>query len=114
MTTLSVIELILAETIIALAGIAVAAAASLLIQSASATDVMTETVGGEEEALITTSTSANNDNNNSNAVLGSLFLTGEDKLTSFNPINETYTEVSYVGNRTIIPPDATTINATET
>jgi hypothetical protein len=116
MTTLSVIELILAVTIIALAGIAVAAAASLLIQSASATDVMTETVGGGEEALITTSTSANNDNNNSNAVLGSLFLTGEDKLTSFNPINETYTEVSYVGNRTIIPPDATTatINATET
>ena len=116
MTTLSVIELILAVTIIALAGIAVAAAASLLIQSASASDVMTETVGGEEEALITTSTSANNDNNNSSAVLGSLFLTGEDKLTSFNPINETYTEVSYVGNRTIIPPDATTatINATET
>jgi hypothetical protein len=116
MTTLSVIELILPVTIIALAGIAVAAAASLLIQSASATDVMTETVGGEEEALITTSTSANNDNNNSNAVLGSLFLTGEDKLTSFNLINETYTEVSYVGNRTIIPPDATTatINATET
>src|SRR5215208_1926926 len=116
MTTLSVIELILAVTIIALAGIAVAAAASLLIQSGSASDVMTETVGGEEEALITTSTSANNDNNNSNAVLGSLFLTGEDKLTSFNPINETYTEVSYVGNRTIITPDATTatINATET
>jgi hypothetical protein len=50
--------------------------------------------------------------------LRSLFLTGEDKLTSFNPINETYTEVSYVGNRTIMPPDATTIattiNATET
>jgi hypothetical protein len=115
MTTLSVIELILAVTIIALAGIAVAAAASLLIQSASATDVMTETVG-EEKALITIGTSANNDNNNSNAVLGSLFLTGEDKLTSFNPINETYTEVSYVGNRTIITPDATTatINATET
>ncbi len=55
-------------------------------------------------------------NNVSNAVLGSLFLSGEDKLTSFNPINETYTEVSYVGNRTIMPPDATTatINATET
>jgi hypothetical protein len=37
-------------------------------------------------------------------------------LTSFNPINETYTEVSYVGNRTIMPPDTTTatINATET
>jgi hypothetical protein len=116
MTTLSVIELILAVTIIALAGIAVAAVASLLVQSASATDVMTETLG-EEDALNTPSTSTANNNNNSNAVLGSLFLTGEDKLTSFNPINETFTEVSYVGNRTIMPPDATTtatINATET
>ena len=116
MTTLSVIELILAATIIALAGIAVAAVASLLVQSASATDIMTETLG-EEDALNTPSTSTANNNNNSNVVLGSLFLTGEDKLTSFNPINETFTEVSYVGNRTIMPPDATTtatINATET
>jgi hypothetical protein len=116
MTTLSVIELILAVTIIALAGIAVSAVASLLVQSASATDIMTETLG-EEDALNTPSTSTANNNNNSNAVLGSLFLTGEDKLTSFNPINETFTEVSYVGNRTIMPPDATTtatINATET
>jgi hypothetical protein len=116
MTTLNVIELILAVTIIALAGIAVAAVASLLVQSASATDIMTETLG-EEDALNTPSTSTANNNNNSNAVLGSLFLTGEDKLTSFNPINETFTEVSYVGNRTIMPPNATTtatINATET
>jgi hypothetical protein len=118
MTTLSVIELILAVTIIALAGIAVSAVASLLVQSsASATNVMTETLE-EEGALNTPSTSTTNNNNNSNAVLGSLFLTGEDKLTSFNPINETFTEVSYVGNRTIMPPDATTtaatINATET
>ena len=116
MTTLSVIELILAVTIIALAGIAVAAVASLLVQSASATDIMTETLG-EEDALNTPSTSTANNNNNSNAVLGSLFLTGEDKLTSFNPINETFTEVSYVGNRTIMPPDSATtatINATET
>lgn len=115
MTTLIVIELILAVTIIALAGIAVAAVASLLVQSASATDIMTETLG-EEDALNTPSTSTANNNNNSNAVLGSLFLTGEDKLTSFHPINKTFTEVSYVGNRTIMPPDATTattINATE-
>jgi hypothetical protein len=118
MTTLSIIELILAVTIIALAGIAVSAVASLLVQSASATNVMTETLEEEEGALNTPSTSTTNNNNNSNAVLGSLFLTGEDKLTSFNPINETFTEVSYVGNRTIMPPDATTttatINATET
>jgi hypothetical protein len=48
MTTLNVIELILAVTIIGLAAIALAAVASLLVQSASATtDVMTGTVGGE-------------------------------------------------------------------
>jgi hypothetical protein len=114
MKTLDVIELILAVTIIGLAGIAVTAVAPLLVQSASATtDVMTETLG--EEGLNTTSTSTTN--NASNAVLGSLFLIGEDKLTSFNPINETYTEISYLGNRTIMPTDSTTtstINATET
>jgi hypothetical protein len=116
----NVIGVIVAVTIIALGGIAVAAVAYLLVQSASATtDVMTETVGGEQGALNTTSTSTTNNNNinNSNAVLGNLFLTGEDRLTSFNPINETYTVISYVGNRTIMPPDAatdgTTINATE-
>jgi hypothetical protein len=79
------------------------------------TTATTTSVGGEQEAVNTTSTTTNNV---SNAVLGSLFLTGEDKLTSFNPINETYTEVSYVGNRTILPPDGATttatINATET
>jgi hypothetical protein len=112
----NVIGIIVAVMIIAIGRIDLAAVASLSIQPASATtDVMTETVG-EEVAISTTSTSTNS-NNNSNVVLGSLFLTGEDKLTSFNPINETYTEVSYVGNRTIMPPDATTtatINATET
>jgi len=118
MTTLNVIELILDVTIIGLAAIALAAVASLLVQSASATtDVMTGTVGGEQEASNTTSTNTINNNNNSNAVLGSLFLTGEDRLTSFNRINETYTEVSYVGNRTIMPTEGVTtaiINATET
>jgi hypothetical protein len=122
MKTLSGIGVTMAVTmIIALAGIAIivtAAAVSLLVQSASATtDVMTTTTSvgrGEQEAVssITTTT-----NNVSNALLGSLFLIGEDRLTRFNPINETYTEVSYVGNRTIIPPNATTtaatINATE-
>jgi hypothetical protein len=116
----NVIGVIVAVTIMALGGIAEAAVAYLLVQSASATtDVMTETVRGEQGALNTTSTSTTNNNNinNSNAVLGNLFLTGEDRLTSFNRINETYTEVSYVGNRTIMPPDATatsTIDATET
>jgi hypothetical protein len=117
MKPLNVLEVIVAVTIIsALAAIDVAAAASiLLVQSAGATTdttMTTTSLGGEQEDASGTTT-----NNVSNAVLGSLFLTGEDKLTSFNPINETYTEVSYVGNRTIIPPDSATtatINATET
>jgi hypothetical protein len=48
-------------------------------------------------------------------VLGSMFLNGTDALTSFNPINETYTKISYAGNRSIIPPYTTnlTISATE-
>jgi hypothetical protein len=101
-------------TIIGLAGIVLAAVASLLVQSASAgtTDVM------EKEASKTTSANTtNNNNNNSNAVLGSLFLTGEDRLTSFNSINKTYTKVSYAGNRTIMPTEGVTtaiIKATET
>ena len=119
MRALCVIELILGIAIIALFGITIAAAVEslFLVHSASAaTDVMTEILG--EVSLNTPSRSNNTTttNNNPNPVLGDLFLTGDDKLTSFNLINETYTEVSYVGNRTIMPPNAndTTINATET
>jgi hypothetical protein len=66
----------------------------------------------EEEAVSSTIT------NNSNALLGRLFSygegEGEDIETNVNPINETYTEVSYSGNRILIPPNATgLINATE-
>jgi hypothetical protein len=120
MRALCVIELILGIVIIALFGITIAAAVEslFLVHSASAaTDVMTEILG--EVSLNTPSISNNTtttNNNNSNAVLGNLLLTGDDTLTSFKLINETYTEVSYVGNRTIMPPNAndTTINATET
>ena len=81
--------------IIALFGIAVALAVTSLnlVQSANATttDMMTGTLG--EEPLNTTSMSSNdnNNNNNSDSVLGRLFLTGEDRLTNFNQINQTYT-----------------------
>ena len=77
------------------------------------TTTTTTSVGGEEqEALSSTTTPTNNV---PNAVLGSLFLTEEAEFTSFNPINETYIEISFVGNATIMPPNATnTINATET
>ena len=109
---------ILAVTIIGLAAIALAAFVSLLIQSTSATTVVTTgTVGGGQEASDSESTISTINNNNSKAVLGSLFLTGEDTLTNFNRINETYTELSYSGNRTIMPIEGITttiINATET
>jgi hypothetical protein len=116
MKALNVIGAIVVVTAIALAGIAVAAAAAslLLVQSASATDdVMTSTTLGEEAVSTTTTTTTNNI---SNAVLGSLFFIGESETTSFNQINETYFEISEVGNVTIMPPNATatTINATET
>jgi hypothetical protein len=120
MKTLNVIGVIVAVTIIALAGIAIVAAAnaSLLVQSASAaTDVtMTTTTsvgGGEQGAASSTNTTTNNV---SNAALGRLFSFGEGTEATVNPINETYIVVSYSGNRIIIPPNATgtTINSTET
>jgi hypothetical protein len=77
------------------------------------TTTTTTSVGGEEQEAISSTNTATN--NVSNAVLGSLFLTEKAEFTSFNPINETYIEISYVGNATIMPPNATnTINATET
>ena len=112
MKTPNVLGVNVAVTLIVLAGIAVVVASvSLLVQSVSATtDVLTtKTVGGEEEGLSTTTP-----NNTSNAILGSLFLTEEAEFTSFNPINETYIEISYVANATIMPPNTTnTINATD-
>jgi hypothetical protein len=107
-------EVIVAVTVIALAGIAIAAAASLLVQSASATDVMTNTtsVGGEQDVVSSITTT----NNNPSAVLGNPFMIVEFETANVNPINETYIEISTVNNVTLIPPNATastTINATE-
>lgn len=110
MKSLNVIGIIVAVTIIALVGIAVAAGALLPIQSASATDGMTNTTVGGGEALSSTT-------NNSDALLGDVFMIVEFETASVNPINETYIESSTVNNVTIIPPNATTgttINATET
>src|SRR5215203_5926085 len=122
MKSVNAIGVIVAVTIIALAGIAIvaaAAAASLLVQSASATtDVMTTTTsvggGGEQEGASSTNTTTND--NVSNAALGRLFSFGEGTEATVNPINETYIVISYSGNRIIIPPNAagTTINSTET
>ena len=125
MTTVSVLDLILAFTIIALVGITLVTAASFLAQSATATtDLLNNTTagGGEEveETLSTTSvanTITASNNNVSNAILGRLFSfgEGEDIESNVNPINETYILVSYSGNRMILPPKAAgIINATET
>ncbi|HEU4822927.1 MAG TPA: hypothetical protein VFS97_05835 [Nitrososphaeraceae archaeon] len=122
MRTFSAIELGLALTIIALAGISVGTAASFLAQSASATtDVITNTTVGEEgvEETVssTTTTTTTTDSNISNALLGHLFSygEGEDIESNVNPINETHIVVSYSSNRIILPPNATgVINATET
>src|SRR5215211_2031764 len=119
MGTLSAMELGLSVTIMALAGISVVtAAASFLAQSASATtDVMTNTTAGEGETVSTTTATTSINDNVTNALLGRLFSygEGEDIGTNANPINETYIEVSYSGNRVILPPNATDIiNATET
>jgi hypothetical protein len=121
MKTLNVMGVIMAVTIIALAGIAIVAATAaslLLVQSASATtDVMTTTSvegrGEEQEAV--SSTTTNTTNNVSNAALGSLFLTGENIEANVNSMNETHMVISYLGSRIIVPPNATeVINATET
>ena len=91
-TVLNVRELILAVIILGLAAVALAMFAPLLVQSTSAiTGATFKVVGGGQGALNIANATSTINNNNSNAVLGSLFLTGEDTLTSFNPINETYT-----------------------
>ena len=117
MKTPNAIGVIVAESIIALVGIAIitAGASLLLVQSAGATTDVPTTTSGEGGQKASSGTTATN-NNVSNAVLGSLFSSGEDHLTSFNPVNKTYTKLSYAGNRTIMPPGSTstgTINATE-
>ena len=115
MKSLNIIGITTSITLIALAGIALVVASSLLlIQSVNATtDIMTGTTaggGGEEEAISTTTT-----NNNSNVTLGNLFYVSQGVEATFNPINDTYIISSYLDNVTLMPPNATgvVINATE-
>jgi hypothetical protein len=79
------------------------------------TTTNTTPVGEEQESLSSTTTTTTN-NNVSNAVLGSLFSFGEGTEANVNPINETYSVISYLGNRIIMPPNTTgvVINTTET
>ena len=106
MKTLNVLGVIVAVTILV--------SSLVLVQSVSATGQMTNTTSEREEQEEAVS-STNTTTNTPNATLGSLFLTEEAEFTSFKPINKTYIEISFVGNATIMPPNATnTINATDT
>jgi hypothetical protein len=79
----------------------------------NSTATTTTSVGGEQEAVSSKTTPTNNV---SNALLGSLFSFGENIEFNVNPINETYSVISYLGSRIIMPPNAPgiVINATET
>jgi hypothetical protein len=77
------------------------------------TTTTTTSVGGEEQEAVSSTTATTN--NVSNALLGRLFSFGEGTDANVNPINETYIVISYLGNRIIMPPNATgVINSTET
>src|SRR5215213_11084346 len=78
------------------------------------TTTTTTSVGGEEQEAVSSATTTST-NNVSNALLGRLFSFGEGTEANVNPINETYIVISYLGNRIIMPPNATgVINSTET
>jgi hypothetical protein len=110
MKSLNVIGLTRGAALTALTGIAVATTTALLIQTASATDVMNTTNLTTEEAIT-------NGNNNTNVILGNMFYRAKTLEETYNPINETYVVISYVYNVKLIPPNTTTtgtvINATE-
>jgi hypothetical protein len=111
MKTVNTIRVILGMTIMALAGIAVVASASLLVQSVSANVITTTT------NLTTQGNIASSSNNyNSNVTLGDLFYSSDTIEESVNPINETYILISYLDNVMLMSPNATTaavINATQ-
>jgi hypothetical protein len=97
-----------ATTIFTLAIIIVVASSMMTANAATATATIMQ------QPTVTTTAVEDTSNNVSDSVLGSLFMIHEGERTSFNPINDTYTEISVVSNTTIMPPNATTtINATE-
>jgi outer membrane autotransporter protein len=60
------------------------------------TDVIIQTMGEQKTSNTTNTNNTIKKNNNSNSALGSLFLTGEDRLTSYNRINGTFTKLTEV------------------
>jgi hypothetical protein len=104
MKALNIIGITTGITLIALAGIAVAATASVLIQKGSGTDIMNTTNLTTDEAIARS-------NNYSNVTLGNLFYSAKTLEETYNPVNETYAVMSYVYNVTLMPPNATTTGA---
>jgi hypothetical protein len=90
-------------------------ASSMTANAAAATTTITTTATRQQPLVNETTEEEDTSNNNSGSILGSLFMIHEGKRTSFNPINDTYTEISVVSNTTIMPPKApgVVINATE-
>jgi hypothetical protein len=106
MKTLNVIGSIVIMTMLVLAGIYLLVAASSLVQSASATDVMNTITDG----------AVGISNNNSNDSLGNLVYVAHGIEETVNPVNDTYIVISYVDSVTLMPPNSTTgnvINVTE-
>ena len=110
MRVINVIGATMGVMLIALAGIAVAATASLLIQTVSATDVLNTS----STTNLTTEGDIARSNNNTNVTLGNLFYRAKTLEETYYPINETYVVISYVYNVTLIPPNATTVASTGT
>jgi hypothetical protein len=88
-------------------------ASSMTANAAAAATTTTTTT--QQPPITTTTAKEATSNNVTNAVLGSLFSFGEGIESSVNAINETYSVISYLGNRVIMPPNTTDviINATE-
>jgi hypothetical protein len=95
--------------------IAAATIFTLAIIVASSTNANASATTTQQPPVTTTTTKEATSNNVTNAVLGSLFSYGEGIEANVNPINETYSVMSYSGNRVIMPPNSTgvVINATE-
>jgi hypothetical protein len=104
-------EIMKTITLVRIVGIMIVTTGVSLIPDQSSNATSIDNVNTHE--VIGNTTLTNSDD--LNPVLGSMFLNGTDALTSFNPINKTFTLVSYAGERIIKPPQISniTINATE-
>ena len=95
--------------------IAAATIFTLAIIVASSTTANASATTTQQPPVTTITTKEATSNNVTNAALGRLFSYGEGTEANVNPINETYSVMSYSGNRVIMPPNSTgvVINATE-